>query len=230
MPRYLITGASKGIGRATARRLANKSIDLILHGRDETALDAVRIDCEGRGASVATVAADLSTVDGAQAVIDAIGSQSLDLLCNNAGYAVAKSLDEITVDDWNRQFAVNVTAPFLLIKALAPAMPAGSMIVNMLSVAAKNGFPNWSAYCMSKFALEGFSQSIRHELRERGIKILTIYPAATDTEIWETSVGRPGPEQMLPPEEVAEQIAFALARPNDVMVQFGPISHLMGYL
>src|SRR5438045_6962040 len=68
-------------------------------------------------------------------------------------------------------------------------MPPGASIVNILSIAAKTGFPNWSAYCMSKFALEGFFQSTREELRERKIRVINIYPAATDTNIWNSVEG-----------------------------------------
>ena len=76
-------------------------------------------------------------------------------------------------------------------------MKAGASIVNILSIAAKTGFANWSSYCMSKFALEGFSQSIREELRPRGIRVLNIYPAATDTEIWEPIEGNWPREKMM---------------------------------
>src|SRR5437867_7104829 len=64
-------------------------------------------------------------------------------------------------------------------------MPPGSSVVNILSIAARSGFPNWSVYCMSKFALEGFSQSVREELRDRKIRVINVYPAATDTNIWD---------------------------------------------
>src|SRR5438552_14443220 len=77
-----------------------------------------------------------------------------------------------------------------LTQHFAPNMPPGSSIVNILSIAAKTGFANWSAYCMSKFALEGFSQSVREELRERKIRVINVYPAATDTNIWNNIEGK----------------------------------------
>ena len=72
----------------------------------------------------------------------------------------------------------------MLMQHFAPGMPPGSSIVNILSIAAKTGFPNWSAYCMSKFALEGFSQCVPEELRDRKIRVINGYPTATNTNIW----------------------------------------------
>jgi NAD(P)-dependent dehydrogenase (short-subunit alcohol dehydrogenase family) len=84
----------------------------------------------------------------------------------------------------SKLLGVNVTAPFMLMQHFAPGMPPGSSIVNILSIAAKTAFPNWSAYCMSKFALEGFSQCVREELRDRKIRVINGYPTATNTNIW----------------------------------------------
>ncbi len=124
MTRYFITGASRGIGRAIAEKLAQPETTLLLHGRDRKALTET---CRR---------------------IEAI---------NNAGIAVVKPFDSISLEEWERTLAVNVTAPFLLTQKLTAKMKAGSSVVNILSIAAKTGFPNWSSYCMSKFALEGLS-------------------------------------------------------------------------
>jgi len=97
---------------------------------------------------------------------------------------VVKPLTEITLDEWQQTIAVNLTAPFFLMQHFAPRMPPGSSIVNILSIAAKHAFPNWSVYCASKFGLDGLSSAIREELRARRVGDLNIYPAATDTDIW----------------------------------------------
>ena len=104
----------------------------------------------------------------------------------------------------------------MLTQHFAPRMKPGSTIVNVLSVAAKSGFANWSAYCMSKFALEGFSQSVREELREHGLRVVNVYPAATNTEIWDCVAGDSPRDKMMAPEEIADAVAFALSRPNQV--------------
>jgi short-subunit dehydrogenase len=125
---------------------------------------------------------------------------------------------------------VNVTAPFLLTQKLLPIMPAGSTIVNILSIAAKTGFPNWSSYCMSKFALEGFSQAVRAELRPRGIRVLNVYPAATATEIWNGVEGDWPREKMLSADEVANAVAYALSRPSQVAVENITLQNVSGAL
>src|SRR5207244_2886228 len=182
MRRYLITGASRGIGRAIAEKLAGEDTVLLLHGRDTVALAQTRKAVEPRCARVILLAHDLAKHSGVSDLIAEVGKEPIDLLVNNAGVAVVKPFTEITTIEWEQTVGVNITAPFLLTQRFVPRLPPGSSIVNILSVAAKRGFANWSAYCMSKFALEGFSQSIREELRDRNIRVINLYPAATDTE------------------------------------------------
>src|SRR4029453_7465455 len=166
MKRILITGASRGIGRAIAEKLAAPDATLLLHGGGTVALaetcKAVGSNCAG----VVKLIHDLATEKGVANLIAQVGNEPLDVLVNNAGVAVVKPFREITFEEEKKTIGGNVTAPFLLVQRFAGQMPPGSSIVNVLSVAAKTAFPNWSAYCMSKFALEGFSQSVRAELRE----------------------------------------------------------------
>ncbi len=159
-----------------------------------------------------------------------MGAHPLDLLVNNAGIAIVKPFAEITHVEWEQTLGVNVTAPFMLTQHFAPRMKPGSTVVNVLSVAAKSGFPNWSAYCMSKFALEGFSQSVREELREHGVRVINVYPAATNTEIWDCVAGDWPREKMMPPEEIADAIAFALSRPNQIAMENITLTNVKGRL
>ena len=230
MKRILITGASRGIGRAIAAKLAAPDVTLLLHGRDTVALaetcKAVQPNCAG----VVKLIHDLATEKGVSELIAQVGSDPLDVLVNNAGIAVVKPFREITPEEWKQTLGVNVTAPFLLMQCFACQMPPGSSIVNILSIAAKTGFANWSAYCMSKFALEGFSQSVREELREHCIRMINIYPAATNTEIWNDVTGDWPREKMISAEQVADAVAFALARPHEVAVENITLSNAAGNL
>ena len=230
MKRYLITGASRGIGRAIAEKLAAPGITLLLHGRDPVALAEVCKTVEPRCGGVIRLIHDLAVTSGVFDLIAEVGKDPIDLLVNNAGVAIVKPFGEITRIEWEQVLGVNVTAPFLLTQHLAPNMPPGSSIVNILSIAAKTGFPNWSAYCMSKFALEGFSQSVREELREHKIRVINIYPAATDTGIWNSVEGDWPRDKMISPEEVAGAVAYALSRPADVALENITLSNLTGNL
>jgi len=230
MRRYLITGASRGIGRAIAEKLAQEDTVLLLHGRDTVALAQTRKAVEPQCAKVSLLIHDLATAHGVSDLIAEVGKEPIDLLVNNAGVAVAKPFTEITPIEWEQTVGVNITAPFMLMQHFAPRMPPGSSVVNVLSIAAKSGFANWSAYCMSKFALEGFSQSIREELRDRKIRVINIYPEAAATEIWDSIQGKWPRQKMISPEEVASAVAYAMSRPADVALENITLSSLTGNL
>ena len=230
MKRYLITGASRGIGRAIAEKLAANDVQLLLHGRDTVALAEVCDSINDRCARVVRLIHDLAVPSGISDLIDQVGKNPVDLLVNNAGIAIVKPFCEITSIEWEQTVGVNITAPFLLMQHFAPHMPPGSSIVNILSIAANTGFANWSAYCMSKFALDGLSRCVREELRERKIRVINVYPAATDTNIWSQIEGRWPRHKMISPEEVASAVAYALSRPADVTLESISISSLAGNL
>jgi short-subunit dehydrogenase len=230
MKRYLITGASRGIGRAIAQKIASKETSLLLHGRDAKALEEVRRAVEAVGSGSQPLVFDLRDPAAIDQLIAAVGDEPLDGLINNAGIAVVKPLESISLEEWQAMLAINVTAPFLLTKAFAPKMPAGASIVNVLSIAAKTGFPNWSSYCMTKFALEGFSQAVREELRPRGVRVINLYPAATNTEIWNGVEGDWPREKMMLPTEIAEALAFALSRPPEVAIENIDLLNVTGRL
>jgi NAD(P)-dependent dehydrogenase (short-subunit alcohol dehydrogenase family) len=230
MKRYLITGASRGIGRAIAEKLAAPDNMLLLHGRNREALGKTCQLVKARSGKAIPLAFDLRRAARVEKMLDAVGPAPLDALIHNAGVALVKPLEQISLAEWDTLFAVNVTAPFLLTQRLVPQMPAGSSIVNILSIAAKTGFPGWSCYCMTKFALEGFSQCVREEVRSRGIRVLNIYPAATNTEIWNSVQGEWPREKMLLPEEIGDAVAYALSRPPGVVVENIDLLNLTGRL
>jgi NAD(P)-dependent dehydrogenase (short-subunit alcohol dehydrogenase family) len=230
MKRYLITGASRGIGRAIAEKLAANDVQLLLHGRDTVALAEVCDSINDRCARVVRLIHDLAVPSGISDLIDQVGKNPVDLLVNNAGIAIVKPFCEITSIEWEQTVGVNITAPFLLMQHFAPHMPPGSSIVNILSIAANTGFANWSAYCMSKFALDGLSRCVREELRERKIRVINVYPAAADTNIWSQIEGKWLRHKMISPDEVASAVAYALSRPADVTLESISISSLAGNL
>ena len=230
MKRYLITGASRGIGRAIAEKLAAPGVTLLLHGRDTVALAETRKAVEAHCLKVIPLIHDLAISAGVSNLIAEVGAEPIDLLVNNAGVAIVKPFGEITQIEWEQTVGVNITAPFMLTQHFAPRMPPGSSVVNILSIAAKTAVANWSAYCMSKFALEGFSQSAREELRERKIRVINIYPAATDTNIWSKVEGDWPREKMISPNDVASAVAYALSRRADVALENITLSSLTGNL
>lgn len=230
MKRILITGASRGIGRAITEKLAAPDVELLLHGRDTIALKDVCRAVESRCGRVVKLVHDLATKRGVSDLIAEAGSAPLNVLINNAGIAVVKPFTEITEVEWEQTLGVNVTAPFMLMQHFALRMPPGSSIVNVLSIAAKTGYAGWSAYCMSKFALEGFSQAAREELRDHKVRMINVYPAATDTEIWNKVNGNWPREKMMSAGDVADAVVYALSRPANVALENITLTNLTGNL
>lgn len=230
MQKILITGASRGIGRAIAVRLAQKNGLLLLHGRDKSAL---RKTCELvklQGGQAKAIVSDLSSARGVQYSVSQITRGKIDVLVNNAGIAIVKPVGRITLPEWEEALFLSVTAPFLLVQKLLPRMSKGSTIVNILSIAARQGFTNWSSYCAGKFALEGFSQCLREELRSKGIRVVNIYPRATRTGLWGKVPGKWRKQKMMLPEEVAEAVYYAISRPSDVQVENILLGNIVGNL
>src|SRR5437667_11269171 len=172
MKRILITGASRGIGRVISEKLAEPDVILLLHCRDTVALAETCKSVQSQCAGVIKLIHDLATEKGVSNLISQVGGDPLDVLINNAGIAIVKPFREITPDEWNQTFGVNVTAPFLLMQRFVGQMPPASSIVNILSIAAKTGCANWSPYCMSKLALVCCSQAIFEALRRHRTPVL----------------------------------------------------------
>lgn len=210
----LVTGASRGIGRAIARALAREGATLELVARSEAALAETAALCVKDGAPAAnTHAADLS--DGAS--IDALCEVLLathgcvDVLVNNAGvFASGHALDG-DPDDWERAMQLNVAAPMRLTRRLAPAMHAAErgLILNLGSIAAIEGMTDVGVYAATKHALRGWSRSCYQKLRHSGIKVVLLNPAFVDTDMtaFATTAKR---ERMLSADDIAEAAMLAV--------------------
>lgn len=186
-PVVIITGASSGIGAATALALANHpGIHLVLAARRLDALEAIAASCRSVGANVLTVPTDMTEAD--QAV--ALGQTTLqtfgrvDAVINNAGYGQMGPVELVPVTQIQRQFAVNVFGAIALIQAVIPAMRAqgGGRIINVSSIAGRVSFPMAGIYSASKFALESLSDSLRMELEPFNIKVSVVEPGPVTTE------------------------------------------------
>ena len=219
MKNILITGASRGIGRAIAVELAEAGRELVLTGRDASKLAETAKLCEEKKAHVVQITADLSNPQKVLEFTANLAGYSFDVIVNNAGIAIVEPLEELQIENWQKTFDVNVTAPFLITQKFTPKMPSGSSVVNILSVASKTGFTNWSSYCMSKHAIDGFAKSIRGELSVKGIRIINLYPGSTDTEIWDSIPGQHNLKKMMKPKAVAELVKSAVSQPFGTVVE-----------
>jgi NAD(P)-dependent dehydrogenase (short-subunit alcohol dehydrogenase family) len=152
------------------------------------------------------------------------------VLVNSAGKAVVQPFTDVSAEDWDASLRIGLTGAFLTCKYAVGAMPSGALIVNIASIAARQGIPTWSAYCAAKYGLLGFSNAIREELRPRGIRVSVVIPAATDTPLWDDIPGEWNRANMLKPEEVAWPIAQLIAQHPHVTVEELAVGHVAGML
>ena len=219
MRTILITGASGGIGRAIAETLADRETKLILHGRNITKLEQTCGAVREKGATIIAFPADFQRQKDLDKFIAAASKHTIDAIIHNAGVALVEPFETLSLEDWNKALHINVTVPFYLTQKLVSKMSEGGTIVSILSVAAKIGFPGWSSYCAGKAALMGFAQSIREELRSRKIRVCNIFPAATDTDIWNSINGEWDRSKMMPPDEIAKAVAYAIAQSPGISLE-----------
>jgi 3-oxoacyl-[acyl-carrier protein] reductase len=217
----LVTGASRGIGRATALALAQAGAQVIVHySSGEKEATAVVTDIRNAGGKAEKVAADLRTADGphllAESVRAIIGGR-LDILVANAGIAKAASIEETTVEDFDALFAVNVRAPYFLVQQLLPIMGKGSSVILLSSLAAHAVVGNLSAYSATKGAIDTLVKHFASALGERGIRVNAVAPGVVPTEMSnfakteagrEFTLGIQALKRMSTPEEIAAAITF----------------------
>ncbi|MBV8467091.1 MAG: glucose 1-dehydrogenase [Burkholderiales bacterium] len=217
----LVTGASRGIGRATALALAAAGAQVLVHyGSSEKEAAEVVDEIRRAGGKAEKIAADLRTQDGphqlAERVRTIIGGR-LDVLVANAGIARVASIEETTVEDFDALFAVNVRAPFFLVQQLLPALCKGSSIVLLSSLAAHASVGTLSAYSATKGAIDTLAKHWAAALGPRGIRVNAVAPGVVDTEMssfTKTDAGRDATlgmqalQRLAQPEDIANAIAF----------------------
>jgi 3-oxoacyl-[acyl-carrier protein] reductase len=217
----LVTGASRGIGRATALALAQAGARVIVHySRGEKEATAVVADIRNAGGKAEKVAADLRTADGPHLLAErvrAIIGDRLDVLVANAGISKAASIAETTVEDFDALFAVNVRAPYFLVQQLLPVMSKGSSVILLSSLAAHAAVGNLSAYSATKGAIDTLVKHFASALGERDIRVNAVAPGVVPTEMsnfTKTEAGRDftlgmqALKRLATPEEIAAAITF----------------------
>jgi NAD(P)-dependent dehydrogenase (short-subunit alcohol dehydrogenase family) len=209
----LITGASRGIGLAITRALAQHGCRVVLTARKAQSLTEIRRELADNGIEVLTAACDVRDAASIAKLISAVKTRfgQLDILINNAGIAhQSANVDQLGVKAWKDVIDTNLTGTFLITRAALPLMKSGSAIVNNLSIAAKRVFPGSSAYNASKHGGLGLTNTVREELRPRGIRVIALLPGATDTDIWKTIWPDAPRKKMMSRQTVAEAVVNAL--------------------
>ena len=223
----LITGANRGIGLAIARALAREGCNLIITGRDERALAKARSELQklqpaNLNLQVLAQSCDVRSPDSVDYLFALVRGlhKPLDILINNAGIGHPnRTVGELPYPTWMEVIDTNLNGLFLMTQAALAVMKRGSTIVNNLSIAAERVFPGSAAYNASKHGALGFTNTLREELRPKGIRVIALMPGATDTEIWHTLWPKAPRRKMMSAETVARTVVDALRLPESATIE-----------
>ncbi len=227
----LITGANRGIGLAIARSLACEGCNLIITGRDQRALAKARIELdrlqsarlpERLNVPVLAHCCDIRSPDSVDYLFALVRGlrQPLDILINNAGVGHPnRTVAELPYPTWIEVVDTNLNGLFLMTQAALAVMKRGSTIVNNLSIAAERVFPGSAAYNASKHGALGFTNTLREELRPKGIRVIALMPGATDTAIWDALWPKAPRRKMMSAETVARTVVDALLLPENTTAE-----------
>jgi short-subunit dehydrogenase len=221
----LLTGASRGIGAAAARRFAAAGHNLLLTARSSAAIEALAAELRPLGVRVETACLDLTEPAGIGAGIQELCSRGLEpgVVINNAGAAWTGPLAEMPLERWQWLFQLNLTSVFQVSQAVLPMLRrnGGGLIINVNSHAARNAFSDWGAYCASKAALTSLSRCLGEEERRHGIRVSTLTLGAVNTPLWDSETVDSSFDRraMLPPEQVADALLTLAQQPATQVVE-----------
>ncbi|MFY7696731.1 MAG: SDR family oxidoreductase [Cyanobium sp.] len=221
----LITGASRGIGAATARCFAEAGYSLLLISRSSPEFHNLTESLRSSGSRVEAAAIDLADSSTIGDGVRELCSRGLtpSIVVNNAGSAWTGSLTEMPLEQWQRLLQLNLTSVFQVCQAVVPMLRAagGGLIVNVSSHAARQAFPEWGAYCASKAALASFSRCLAEEERSNGIRVSTLTLGSVNTPLWDSETVQSSFDRraMLAADQVARTLLFLAEQPHHQVVE-----------
>jgi 3-oxoacyl-[acyl-carrier protein] reductase len=219
----LITGATEGIGRAIAFALGRAGYRVGVCARTESKVRKLVEELDTQGFEAAGAAADVGHPEHVARMVEQVTASlgDIDTLINNAGVLIGKPFEELTLEDWDATMSTNVRSLYLVTRAVLPGMRKRKRgdIVNVASLAGRNGFVGGTAYTASKHAVLGFSRSLMLETRKEGIRVIAICPGSVDTSMLrDQPMLKSEPSRILRPEDVADTILHTLRLPDRALV------------
>lgn len=213
-PVVLVTGASRGIGRAIALRMA-ATHHVVLAARDLAALDAVASEIRQQRGTAETIALDVTD---AEAVAATLAKRRVDVLVNNAGVGVLKQLLDLSPAEWQRMMDVNVNALFHVTRAVLPGMidRGQGHIVIIGSIAGRSAFVGGAGYATTKHAVMGFAENLMLEVRDAGVKVSVVSPGSVDTGF--SGRREPKASAQLVADDVAAAVMTVVDTPPEVLI------------
>lgn len=216
----IVTGATRGIGKATAIELLKAGFFTALCSRNRQTMASLETEISSFAGNFMIFSVDISVEEEVREFISSVAEKKgrIDVLINNAGVVHTGPVEKTDTEQWDEMMAVNAKGTFLMVKHSLPLMPRGGHIVNIGSNASKKGFPGWAAYCASKFAVLGFTNSLREEVRDRGIKVSAVLPGPTKTDIWDSLSGEWDRAKMMSPEITARTVLSVINQPLEANI------------
>ena len=220
----MITGASRGIGRRTAELLSERGWNLLLTARSGDDLEDLATRLRTSSQVVATAAVDLTSPSEIQPAFARLMSEGEppSVLINNAGAAYTGDLLAMPLERWQWLLQLNLTSVMQVCSAVVPSMRSrGGLVINVSSHAARNAFPQWGAYCITKAALASFTRCLAEEERDQGIRACTLTLGAVDTPLWDSPTVQSTFDRraMLPAEQVAVTLLHLAQQPSTQIVE-----------
>jgi len=228
----IITGGSSGLGSQIAYKLAQKGFHSVIIGRNKKKLEKIHSKIIESKGKCTLIQLDLCQDNCSKVIkkkIDKIKGK-VEVIVNNAGIGIFKNVEMLSIGDWQKMISLNLTAAFLLTKLYVPEMKKNKkgILIYINSVAGKKGYPFSSGYVASKFALRGFAESVREEMRAEGIKVVSIFPGAIDTPLWDQVDSQFDRKEMMTIEEVAETIISTVDFKNISVIEELVIRRIKG--
>ena len=218
----LITGASSGIGRALVPMFLRTGAAVIAVARGEERLRTLRDETEALPGRLVAIAVDVSDEARMTGALDAAARTvgTPDIVIANAGFGILKPMTEMRSEEFDAVMATNVRGVWLTLRHTVPAMIAngGGDVVIVSSLAGKNGFAGGTAYAASKFAVRGLAQSLMLEVRDRNVRVASVFPGSTDTRFFDDTPMSPNREKILAAEDVAQAILNLLRAPRRALL------------
>ena len=219
----VVTGASKGIGKAIASAFAAAGAKVVLAARTRETLEQVAVELRESGAEAIAVPTDVTDVDAVQRLIEQAltAYQRVDILVNNAGIGYFGPVVDFAPDDWDTVLNSNLKAVYLCTKYALPSMLAQSsgQIINVLSIAAKVAFEASAAYCAAKAGALALTKVLAAEVRQQNIRVTAVLPGSVHTPFWDDIPEHPDFEQMLKPEHVADTVVSVCQQPLGMVTE-----------
>ena len=200
----LITGASQGLGKALALAYAREGAKLVINARSEEKLHPVAEEAERLGAEVLAVPADVADSESVDRFVSQAADRfgRIDVLVNNAGLLGPRvKIEEFPEDEWRKVMDANLTGLFLVSKAAVPHLAPGASVINLVSGVSIEGRPEWGAYSVSKFGVEGLTQIMAAELQDRGVRVNAVDPGGMNTEMRAAAYSAEDAESRVAPED-----------------------------